>query len=260
MIDGHCPRCSQVLHNQNYSTGYAICSCGWFETRAERRQLKKTEKDAIKAMAVFATIFVLGFAHLLNWSHYSAQVPLLTIQSITGTLSADDERNWALACVELNKWERAEELYRDLFSRTSDPSALADLAHLQARLGETAKALTTYSSYVTAHGHDSLTLLRYGQLLETSGRGSEAIEQFEASIAADPERLPVQATSGIVKVLSSQGRFAEAYERIKLFHESAGNAQGYLNTELAELSAHLRGSGNSMSGKSKHARHRSGEA
>jgi hypothetical protein len=84
-----------------------------------------------------------------------------------------------------------------------------------------------------------MSLLNYAKVLEAAAQDGEAQRVYEKSIAANPAVLPVQATTGIVRLLIKHGQYAGAYDRILSFHESAENANGYLNTEMSQLQKQL---------------------
>ncbi len=233
----HCPRCQRDLGTDSLKTGSAICKCGWYDDGSNGADQKKTEKRAIAALATAAFIMALGYGHLLNWGTYAVAIPFVKIQQLTGTLSVEGYENLAEHCIALNKWKCAENAYIDLYKSKNNLEALAKLGSMEARLDRPEQALQFYAIYASKGGQDNRALLNYGTLLENAGRTKEAFAVFEAAIAAHPEVLPVQATTAIVRMLIKEGRDDEAKQRIIAFHKSAGNANGYLNTELSQLTA-----------------------
>lgn len=236
-IHGFCPRCSAELTQDDHSAGFAICKCGWYDNESAHQATEKNEKKTLGVLAGAAVALVLGYGHLVSWGSYAIQIPFVKVAQITGTLSPAGHDELAQACIVLNKWSCAKDAYVDLFHKTNDPQALAKLASLQSRLGETPAALATYTEYRRIGGKDGEALLRFGRLLEEAGQTDAAFDVLEESIAARPEVLPVQATGTIVRMLMKQGRYDEAHKRLVEFRKSAGNAAGYLNTEFAEVSA-----------------------
>jgi tetratricopeptide (TPR) repeat protein len=237
-FQGTCPRCSTDIPKNRYVTGYAICACGWTDSTVAKKSVIAGQKQAVAVLCCTAVIIVIGYAHLVNWGKYALEIPVVKIQQITGTLSNDGYHELAQACMDLNKFTCVKNAYIGSYRQSGNMTDLASLAWLQTRLGEIPEALATYASYSQLGGKDAEALLRYGKVLEDAGQTELAFKTYEASIASKPEVLPVQATSAIVRMLMKQARYDEALERVTAFQASAGNAKGYLNTELAQLESH----------------------
>jgi len=234
-----CPRCGTEFTSQHQAAGHLICGCGWFDESVDELATKKIEKKTIKAMMIFGVVFVAGFCHLGSWGNRAFSIPFTKAAQIAGMLSADGYRELAKTCIDLNKWSCAEEAYLGLATKRGDVEGLAQLGSLDARLNKPVDALAAYNAYEKRGGHESMALLQFAKLLETTSQDADAFRLYEKSIQAKPEALPVQATTGIVRLLMKQGRYTEAYERILAFHESAENAKGYMNTEAAQLEKQL---------------------
>lgn len=234
-----CPRCGTEFTSEHHSLGHVVCACGWIDETPVETASKSTEKKSIRAMAAFAIVFVAGFAHLGSWGSHAFSIPFTKIAQITGTLSADGYRQLAQTCIDLNKWSCAEGAYMDLATSRGDVEGLAQLGSLEARLNKPAQAVAAYQAYEKHGGSTATSLVAYGKVLEAMGNDAEAIRVYEKSIVAKPDALPIQATTGIVRLMMKQGRYAEAYSRILAFHDSAENAKGYMNTEAAQLEKQL---------------------
>ncbi|MES2856146.1 MAG: tetratricopeptide repeat protein [Bdellovibrionota bacterium] len=232
----NCPRCQSDLGPESFKTGSAICKCGWYDKGVDGSEQKRTEKNTVAVLAFATLVMALGYGHLINWGSYAVAIPFVKVQQMTGTLSSEGYIQLAEHCVTLNKWKCAENAYVDLYKSKGDLEALAKLGSLEARLEKYDAALQFYSIYAEKGGRDNRALLNYGTLLENAGRTEDAFKTFELAISTHPDVLPVQATTAIVRMLMKQGKTAEAKERIVAFHKSAGNAKGYLNTELTQLS------------------------
>lgn len=236
-----CPRCNSQLHTNVMSGniqagGLAVCTkCGWFESQSQAQARIKAENKTIGTMIGFAVGILLVSAHMLSWGGYAFSIPGLKIGQWTGMLSSQGYDELAQACVDLGKFACARTAMIENFQTHRTPEPLAKLARLQSRNQETQAAMVTFWSYFKSGGKDGEAAVLYGQLLEQAGQDAEALKMLELSIASRPESLPIAATGAIVRIMMKQGRYEEARERIKLFHESAGNAKGYLNTELAQI-------------------------
>lgn len=235
----HCPRCQKSFSHAQLSTGSAICECGWCDTGLTAQAVKATEKNVIRVMAVTAIAIAGFYGHLVSWGPHAMSIPLIKVQELTGTLTKQGYVDLARACIDLNKWDCAKNAYLGLFRETGDPLGFALLGKMQLRMNEDTNALHSFGNYFRLGGTDGDVALDYARLLEQTGRTQDARKYYEYSITARPEVLPIRATAGIVRLLMKEGRYAEARERILAFHASAGNAKGYLNTELEQLDKRL---------------------
>jgi tetratricopeptide (TPR) repeat protein len=234
-----CPRCGTEFAPEQFATGSVICSCGWFDDTVQTHASHKTENSTIKAMAAFGFIFVAGFLHIGSWGNYALSIPFTKAAQVTGLLSADGYRGLAKTCITLNKWTCAETALVELATDRGDVEGYAQAGSLYSKLNNPQKAISFYAAYEKAGGKNAMSLLSYAKALEAAGQDNEATRVYEKSIAANPLALPVQATSGIVHIQLKHGQYVEAYERILSFHESAENANGYLNVESGQLQKQL---------------------
>jgi tetratricopeptide (TPR) repeat protein len=178
--------------------------------------------------------------HFARWGEHALSIPVLRIQQVTGTLSAQGYDKLAKACIGINKWSCAENAMLRSFEKSKDPGALNRLAILHMQLGQPQKAIVQFESYFKAGGNDGRTMLAYAKLLELDKKYRDALKYYKSSISARPDALPVEATGGIIRILIKEGRYREAYAQITSFHKSAENAKGYFNTELTQLKPRLR--------------------
>ncbi len=238
-MHGFCPQCSSEISGEQYATGFAICQCGWSDPTPKVNAEQAAEKTTIAIMIFSAFALVLVFAHMVTWGAGWLSVPILKARELTGTLSRDGYLELAQTCIGAAKYPCAKNAYIGLYRSLGDITGLINLASLQVRLGEADSALATYAAYFKAGGQDSEIMLRYAMLLEEKGQTDAALQYFESSIAAQslaaPAALPVNATTGLVRMLIKSGKYVEAETHILNFHESAENAKGYMNTELAQL-------------------------
>ena len=221
------------------TSGSAICTCGWFDHSTEIQATHKIETNSIKVMLVFGVLFTLGFAHITSWGNHSLSIPFTKVAELTGLMSPDGYRDLAKTCIELNKWSCAETAYVELAQAGGVIEGYALAGSLDARLNKIPQSVAAYQAYEKAGGKDAVALLNFGKILEASAQDNEATRIYEKSIAAKPDALPVQATTGIVRLMIKHGQYTEAYERILAFHDSAENANGYMNTEAAQLQKQL---------------------
>ncbi len=234
-----CPLCGTEFNQEHLASEPAICACGWFDHSPEIQAAHKIENNSIKAMLVFGVLFTLGFAHVSSWGNHALVIPFTKVAEMTGLLSTEGYRDLAKTCIELNKWSCAETAYTELAQDRGVVEGYALVGALDARLNKIPQSIVAYQAYEKSGGKDSLALLHFAKILEASAQDTEATRIYEKSIAAKPEALPVQATTGLVRLMIKHGQYVKAYERILAFHDSAENANGYLNTEVAQLQKQL---------------------
>jgi hypothetical protein len=238
---GNCPRCNGELHKNVMSGniragGLAVCSkCGWFESQSQAKARVQTENQTITLMIAFSVALLLVAAHMVSWGGHAFTIPGLKVAQWTGMLSPAGYDELAQDCIDLNKYACARTAYIESFQINRSPEPLAKLARLQVRMQETQMAMSTFGTYFKNGGKDGEAALLYGQLLEQAGQDADAEKMLELSIAARSSMLPIAATGAIVRIMMKQGRYDEARTRIENFQASAGNAKGYLNTELAQI-------------------------
>lgn len=231
---GSCPRCASGLHKG--LGGFSVCSqCGWNESPNQGSARVKAENQAIKAMAITAVSLLLVMAHMLNWGAHAFSIPFLKVGQWTSLLSPQGYDELAQAYIDQGKYPGARTAYIDSFRTHRSAEPLAKLARLQVRLQDTQAAMATFQAYFQNGGKDGEAALLYGQLLEQGGQDNEAIKLFELSITLRPDQLPIAATGALVRIFMKQGRYIEAHEKLTAFQASAGNAKGYLNTELGQV-------------------------
>ena len=199
-----------------------------------KTQNKQVEKQTIIAFGSFCLIALATFMFGASWGSRAAEVPFLKLAQVTGTASVSSLEDIIAICRERAKWTCAENAYIDLYEKTKDASVVARLADMQRKLGSP-QALQTYAAYTNVGGKDADALYQYAQLLEKSGDIEGALTMYANSAAASGDRLPVRATTGLVRILMQERRFEEALAKIKEFQASAGNAENYFNTELDQL-------------------------
>lgn len=258
MLNHTCPRCGNQIPTEQLLNGRAFCGCGWFGAAAtgpsKRAVVQDFDRKIIIGM-VSATVALIGlFAHFATWGSYGFALPVVRVQQMTGTLSQSGYEELAKVCLQIGKYDCAKEAYADEYAAKRDPATLMSLASLQSRLGEKANALKTVESYFQTGAKATGAALLHGQLLESFGRVDEAAQAYELAISVSTDTLPVTATTNLVHIYMKQGKYAKAYDCIEVFHASAGNAGGYLNTEKAQLQTYLRKQANQPSSQQKPAR------
>jgi tetratricopeptide (TPR) repeat protein len=218
----------------------AYCTCGWINPKSSIRATNKAQTKTIKIMVTAAILVSLSFAHLAYWGAHSVSGPVLTVEAAMGSTASETYRELAKICIERNRWSCAREAYLNLQRLTKDGTGLIMLARLHVKLGEIQAALTTLGYYFRTGGQDGEAALQYAKLLESSGDLDSAIKYYDASVAMRPNVLPIQATTGSVRILIQQAKYEDAHNRIVEFQAGAENAKGYLNTELAQVEQALK--------------------
>ena len=234
-----CPQCDQHLGSER-DFGVLLCTCGWFEKTRERDAKKSMEQKTSYSLIASMVALVLVFGHLISWGEYSLIVPVLRLRQATGLLSAAGYNRLAQACLTTGRFACAENAYARAFEKSKKPVELLKLAKLQTRLGETQEGKESYIRYFKAGGQDTQAMVKLGQLLEAGKNETKALKMYQQAYletlrlnqAKKRAELPIQAMSGIIRILMRQGRHREVYARIIKFHHTSETAKGYLNAEL----------------------------
>ncbi len=240
MFGNLCPVCGQEIGSDRRLGETVVCSCGYTDERARARAERACENRSIIGFMVVCASLVVLFAHAVNWGGHMWSIPVLKVQQMTGTISAQGLERVIQACFDQGKWDCVQETHAALYKKTSNPAVLSRLADFRLRLNRADDALLTYDWYVRAGGRDSEALYRYADLLEKSGEKAQALEFYAKSVAGSGERLPVRAMSGLLRLFMQEGRYQEAADHLKAFHESAGNAKDYFASEAEAIQENLK--------------------
>jgi tetratricopeptide (TPR) repeat protein len=235
-----CAICNDARNNPNSET-VVMCTCGWKDRIVERETERHRDfQTAIKMGFSAVGVFVLAL-HFIKWGGDSFSIPFYRLGQVTGMLSGDGYLSLARTCISAGQWECAENAYLQAFLKTKNPDSLATLASLQLRQQKNDLAIENYSAYVKNGGRDIQAHLEYAALLESKHRVNEAMDIYKNAIEFTPaNKLPVQATAGLVRLEIKMERYTRAMNRILEFHELAPNAKGYLNTELDQVRSILK--------------------
>lgn len=233
-FQGFCPACSQNIEKDRFVGVGAICRCGWVDTSQEKKQAEAHSKK-LKKTFVGVGLAICGlYMFRLSWGPHAWEVPFLEVESVSGLMSSDGYQKFADICIDLNRWTCAEESYLAMYRSSRNPDAFAKLGKLEFALKRPEKAAQFYGAYYKNGGSNPDVAFEFAQVLEQTHQVDEALKYYQISINARPQTLPVFATSNMVRLLMTNNRAAEAYEKILIFHESAENANGYLNAEATE--------------------------
>jgi tetratricopeptide (TPR) repeat protein len=197
--------------------------------------MNQAEKRTVMAFAAICTVLTLAYIHGLNWGRWASSIPTMKLAQMTGTASAETLENIVQACREQAKYDCAQQAYVDLYKKTQNPEVVARLGDMQAKLGDTKTALSTYAAYIQVGGKDPKRMYEFGQLQEKSGDAQAAIDTYAKAVQASTDRLPVRAMTALVRLLMVEHRYQDALTEIKAFHDSAGNAEGYFLEEESQL-------------------------
>ncbi len=197
--------------------------------------VEKDQKSTIGMMIAISLVIILGFFHMMSWGKYSGSIIPLKVKSAIGFASADDYRSLAEACASTGRFDCAEQAYLYEFQLSRNTEVVGELASFQLKTENYKAAAETFVKYYQLEGKNSAYAFFYGQTLEKLGEKDRAIRAYQLSIQQNPEMLSLNATSALVRLLMSEGKFKEAHEVVSQFHASADNAKGYLNEEAKIL-------------------------
>lgn len=235
MFNGFCPACASQVPTNRILGGTAVCRCGWTSNESQTKKDLQLQKKTIIVYMVFATVVLLGYAHLLNWGAYAFGIPFLKAAQAVDVVSASGLETIIEACYANAKWSCVDQAHLDLFRKTGNPETLARLARFQIRTNRLPQAAATFEDYARAGGQDANASFDYAQLLEKSGQSAQALEWYGKAVDNSQERLPVRAMTGLLRLLKSDGRYQEAYDRLVAFQKSSGNGTEFFGGELKEL-------------------------
>jgi tetratricopeptide (TPR) repeat protein len=216
------------------------CKCGWVDPTRALNAIDQIEKKTILSMVVGVALMMALFLHFATWGSYSFAVPFVKLQDMTGMLSKQGYIDYAKSCESLRKWACAKQAYTNLYKKHGEVYGIEKLARFQVRLGEMDEAMQTFDIYFRKGGKSGDAAYEYARLLDQRGMENDAIKFYDQSIEARPKVLAIQATAGIIRILTKQGRVTEVRERILAFQGSAENAKGFFVTELVKAETVLR--------------------
>jgi tetratricopeptide (TPR) repeat protein len=240
-----CPQCDQHLTVQSHSD-LMHCRCGWADPAKERAAKKTLEKRISVYLMASMAVLMMAFSHVVSWGEYSLSAPVLRIGKVAGLLSVNGYNQLAEACLATGRFACAEGAYARSFEEFKLPSEILKLAKLQMRLGENSQSRDSYLLYFKSGGKDQRAMVKLGNLLEAEKNDAKALKVYQQAYLHAMKNsklqgdLPIEAMSGIVRVLMRQGRHREVYARIIKFHHSSETAKGYLNVELAQVRETIR--------------------
>lgn len=230
-----CPRCETYIAPERRVNGFAICECGWSDNTPFLLAWTKIEEATIRRLLAFAILLAAFYAHLVSWNQHAFSVPGIYALKWTDRLSGDGYRRLAAICVDLNKWTCADRAYLDLYMKKHDVSALADLASLRVRRGESERAEKAFRSYFRAGGDDPEVSYAFAHFLEQHDQAPEALHYYTQAVESSPHRFNTRATAGLLRVLMNQGQYADAYKAVVAFQRKGGVAREYFNEERSRL-------------------------
>lgn len=208
---------------------------GYYGLVHEKNGQRKVQKSLTLATAILAAVIL----YLFSYGRFALELPAMKIMQITGQLSPDGYLKLAQIHIDLGQFQAAEAAVIEVYKLNQDPVALARLAQMTRKLGDSKKSEKYYQTYFKAGGKDPEFALEYGALLEKNNQPQEARAQYETAIEWSGESLPIRATGALVRLLMQSRQNEVAFRTVVQFHNMAENAKGYLNTERAQLEAVL---------------------
>lgn len=197
--------------------------------------VEKDQKSVVGTIIAVGLLMILIFFHMMSWGKYAGSIIPLKVKTATGWASAADYRQLAEACAATGRLDCAEQAYLFEFQISGNAEVVGELAALQHKAGNYKVAAETFVKYYQLQGKNPAYAYFYGQTLEKLGHTARAIRAYQLSIKQNPEMLSLNATSAVVRLLMSEGKFKQAHEVVSQFHASADNAKGYLNEEAKIL-------------------------
>lgn len=233
IIHQYCPRCQEPM--VSLSPGLQICSCGWCGSEVHKRESRKVELKIIMTMVAITIFLCTSVHHVGTWGKNSASVVFYKLKTIVAP-APQDYRSFASICFTAHRWNCVEDAHAEEYRLSKNPEVIAMQASLKLRLQDRAAATRLYARYFEVGGHDVDAKIAYAKILEMNENPEVALKFYSEAASETPaDLLPLEATSGLVRVLIGLGRYQQAKIEILKFHDSASNAKGYLNQELNQV-------------------------
>lgn len=197
--------------------------------------VEKDQKSVIGTMIAIGLVMILCFFHMMSWGKHATSIIPLKVKTSLNMGSASDFRKLAQACADTGRFDCAEQSYLYEYEISRDTEVVGELAAFQLKSENYEGAANTFVKYYQLDGKNPNYAFFYGQTLEKLGQKDRAARAYHLSIKQNPDMLSLNATSALVRLLMSEGKFTQAHKVVTQFHSGAENAKGYLNEEAKLL-------------------------
>lgn len=243
VFSGSCRICGNEIPEDRLQSGLSVCTCGWVEPN---QFVSQWDKDASKRISTFgiAAVGVLlpVILFLASWSGFGFDVVAISFKSMLGMASAQDYIQKAEICEQVRKYDCATENYaRVIRSNPQDEDAYLRLAHLYIKVKDMNSAIQVYQAFFASGGKDANLKFRMANLMADAGQTDLAQATYQELLDSEPGILQITVAKSYVQLLIKVGKFENAKSVITSFQGKGDNAKDYLNEELIQVEAQLKG-------------------
>ena len=198
---------------------------------------QELERSTFLAITTIGGLVIAGLLQIYAWDKYALSIIPLQILELTGQSTASDWEKMAAHCIELKKWDCAEEQYKK--AAQNDDQLYLRLAEFQAAHKRWERAARSFGIHFSKSPKVSAEHLEpaitYAKILTELGQGDEAAQFYELALAAKPESLQVPVIHSYVKLLFRDGNFARARGLIEEVRKSSSTAAQFMDSEYQQI-------------------------
>ncbi len=238
-----CRICGNDIPEDRKQSGIYICTCGHVENGHVGTTLDKAASRMIANFGILVTGIALPAVLFLgSWSGFGMEMFGIYAKSTFGSLSATDLLRKAEICEQLRKNECAAESYGSVIRQyPKEEQAYLRLAHMYLRVQDKAGAIQVYQAFFKNGGQDPNLKFRMANLLVEIGQTELAAQTYQELMSSEPGILHITVAKTYVQLLIKLGQFDNAKSVITQFQNQGDNAKEYLNEELLQIEAGLKG-------------------
>lgn len=203
-----CPRCGSIA--KRVARTY-ICQCGW--TLSVNSQVKKNQSFVVGSLFLIASFLAVSLFHFLQWGNHAVDV-----------LFADSMQKTAI-CLEVRKYDCAEEGYQTSFQKTGDIEYLSKLGEMQFKREKYVESENTYKKYFSKGGDSFKAAYYYAHSLTKNNRLDAAIEYFDTILRSKPKVLMITVMDSYLDILVNHNKRDKAKEVLSWVKKSNPDAE-----------------------------------
>lgn len=237
---GACPQCKLDIAPERKALSPVVCNhCGHTISKdghnAQTEHTNQMEKTSIKIMVGISIFVSACYIQIQHWDTAWLKIIPLGVKETIGMQSPSDIETKAQICMDLKKYNCAEESYVkagqhdfNLFQRAGD---------FQMKRGKWNEAAQSYYKFFQGGGNTLEAQYNYAKALAQLGQVDEATQYFDAVLAAKPDVLQITVVQNYVKLLVDHQRFDQARNLInKVRREGGEAANSFMETEYKKIS------------------------
>ena len=190
-----------------------ICQCGW---SLSKNSEKSSQKPIIMSLFFIATFIAAALFHFFQWGEHGVSI-----------LFANNEKKVEI-CLDLKKYNCAENTYFKIFKETGDIDRLEELAEMQFKREKYSDSEKSYQMYFANGGESFKAAYYYAHSLAKNNQIDSAIKYFDSILRSKPEVLMITVVESYLEILVSHNKLGKAKEVIswmKKVNRNSANTQ-----------------------------------